>query len=182
MAVATALVLSSSLALLGGAAFFALALGFLTVGAARLRAAASTGLVVAIGGICLFTLAMDGPRPAAAVLLRLSALVIFAQVVTETTRASAMQDALVAALRPFERLPFVSAQKAGLALAIALRSLPRIEAAVRELREAREARGLKAGTLKLIVPLVARILRDARETADAIDARSWTGNTGNRRP
>lgn len=172
---ATVLLLVQSPWLLGLAAATALSLGLLVVGRQRLAAALSTGLVLAIAAIALFTLAVEGPRQALAVLLRLTSLVLFAQIVTETTRASAIQDAIVAALRPFEFLPFVSAKKSGLALAIALRSIPRLASAMHELREAREARGLDIGPHRLVIPLIARVLQDARETADAIDARSWTG-------
>ena len=175
MALASVLLLTRSPWLLGAAAALGGLAGLLVVGRDRLAALGSGGLVVAVAAVALFTWAVEGAEPALAVLFRLAGLILFAQLVTETTRASAVQDALVAALRPFERLPFVSAEKAGLALAIVLRSLPRLGAAVGELREAREARGLRVTPVRLVVPLIARILRDARETADAIDARSWGG-------
>lgn len=171
----TVLLLVQSPWLLGAAAAVASVVGILVVGTRRLAAVLSTGLVLAVAALALFTLALDGPRQAFAVLLRLCALILCAHLVTETTRASAIQDAIVAALRPVEFMPFVSAEKAGLAIAVALRSLPRLQAVLGELREARDARGLDIGIHRLVIPLIARILQDARETADAIDARSWTG-------
>jgi biotin transport system permease protein len=174
---ATGLLLLSSLPLLLAAlAAAALAAGLLL----DRRALASSfppALLVMLGVLGLFTLAIDGPAAAAAVLLRVTTLILLAQIVSATTRSSAIQDAIVRALRPFERLPFVSADKVGLSLAVALRTVPRIEGALHQLREAREARGLRPSSLRLILPLVARILRDARDTADAIDARAWTSNT-----
>ena len=175
MLLASALLVLRSPAILGAAAALGLLLGLLVVGPVRLRTAISTGLAVAIAAVAGVTLILEGPGPALNVRRRLAALVLVAELVTATTRAREVQDALVAALRPFERLPFVSAEKAGLALAIALRSLPRLRGVVHELREAREARGLSVSSPRLVVPLVARILRDARETADAIDARAWRG-------
>lgn len=173
MALATLLLLISSPEWLAAIAAAALALGLLTLGAGRLGAAFPLALVVSIAALSLFTLAFEGPRPAVAVVFRLAALVLLAHIVTRTTRASEVQDALVAALRPFEWLPFVSAEKAGLALALTLRSLPRLGGAVEELKEAREARGLSLSPVRLVIPLIARMLRDAREIAEAIDARSW---------
>lgn len=180
MCAATALLLARSPWPLAAAALLGLGLGLLVVGPGRLAATASWALALTVGAVALLTFAFEGPAPALAVLFRLLALILLAQVVTETTRASAVQDALVRALRPFERLPFVSAEKAGLALAIALRSVPRLGSALRELREAREARGLAIAPYRLVLPLIARILRDAREMADAIDARSWKAAEGPR--
>ena len=174
MALGTGLLMVHSLTALAMFAALGLGLGLIVLGPSRLRDGFPVTLVIAIVGLVLFTLAFEGPRPALAVVLRLFALVSFAHLVTATTRASEVQDALVAGLRPFERLPFVSAEKAGLALAITLRSLPRLAAALDELRQAQAARGLSVSPLRLLVPLVARTLRDAREVAEAIDARSWT--------
>ena len=172
-ALGTGLLLLQALPVLAAFAALGSGLGLLALGPRRLRDGFPTALVIAIAALALFTLAFEGGQPALAVVLRLVALVAFAHLVTATTRASAVQDALVAGLRPFERLPFVSAEKTGLALAITLRSLPRLAASLAELREAQAARGLAVSPLRLLVPLVARTLRDARDVADAIDARSW---------
>ena len=172
---ATLLLAIGWLPVLAAAALAALALCLLALGPVRLCEGVPLGLVLAVAGLVLFTLAVEGAYAALVVLARLSALVLFALLVTRTTRASAVQDAIVAGLRPFERLPFVSAEKVGLAIAIALRAIPRVGTAVAELREAREARGLKVGPVRLVVPLVVRILAEAREMAEAIDARSWSG-------
>ena len=174
-AIATLLLAIGWLPVLAVAALTALALCLFALGPMRLREGVPLGLVLAVAGLVVFTLAVEGTDRALVVLTRLSALVLFALLVTRTTRASAIQDAIVAGLRPFERLPFVSAEKVGLAIAVALRAIPRVGAAVAELREAREARGLKVGPVRLVVPLVVRILAEAREMAEAIDARSWSG-------
>lgn len=159
-AVAAALALAASLALLGARASLSLA---------------GSGLWLAVAAVVVLAAVFEGPDQAVLALFRIVALVVLAHLVTATTPAGAMQDALVAALRPFERLPFVSADKAGLALAVALRSLPRLKAAFAEIRDAQAARGLRAGPAVLLVPLVARVIRLAEETADAIDARCWSG-------
>ncbi|TDR87253.1 CbiQ family ECF transporter T component [Enterovirga rhinocerotis] len=179
---ATGLLLIQSAAVLGVASALVLLAGLLVLGPAGLSRAAGRWLVLTIGCLALLTLLIEGPERALVVLLRLSSLLVLAELVTGTTRASAIQDAIVAALRPFERLPFVSADKAGLALALALRSLALVRGMAEELREAQAARGLRASPSRLIIPLVARILREATETAEAIDARSWTGEKARSSP
>lgn len=174
MALATVLMLVQSPVLLGSAAIVALVLCLLVTGPAGIRAAIPVALVVTVVALVAFTLVVEGPRQALVVLLRLVALVLFARLVTASTRASEVQDAIVAGLRPFERLPFVSADKVGLAIAIALGAAPRLGGVLEELREARAARGLKVGPVRLVVPVIVRILADAREMADAIDSRSWS--------
>lgn len=173
MALGTGLLLLHAVPILAAFAALGLGSGLVVLGPARLRAGFPTALLIAIAALALFTVYFESGWSALAVVLRLLALVSFAHLVTATTRASEVQDALVAGLRPFDRLPFVSAEKAGLALAITLRSLPRLAATLAELRQAQAARGIAVSPLRLLVPLVARTLREAREVAEAIDARSW---------
>ena len=172
-----ALFLTASPPVLGMAAALCLAAALALTGARACREATSFGLVVIVLAVAAAASLSEGLGAGAASLFRMVSLLAAAHLVTATTRASDMEDALVAALRPFERLPFVSAASAGLAISLALRSVPRLRAAARDIRDAHAARGLRVSPVRLLVPLLARTLRDADTLSDAIEARGWTGRT-----
>ena len=92
--------------------------------------------------------------------------------VTLTTRVSDLLDTLVRLLAPL-RLAGFDPERAGLALALAVRSVPVIGAAAREVADARRARGLERSVRALAVPLVVRTVRHAERTGEALAARGF---------
>lgn len=110
------------------------------------------------------------------VVLRFAMLILMAALVTLTTRASAMIEALEAGLRPLRHMG-LSPGKISLALSLALRFIPVISDITQEVREAQRARGLHRNMLALAVPVVVRTLKMADDIADAIEARSYDAQT-----
>ena len=108
---------------------------------------------------------------AALVVLRIAALVLFAALVTLTTRSEALIESIETALRPFTRFG-VDPTKVGLAFSLALRFIYVIGQHVSDVRDAQRARGLGRNPIALVLPLVIRTLKTANEVADAIDART----------
>lgn len=113
-----------------------------------------------------------GPGAALVVVGTLVAAVAAACLVTLTTRVSELLDTLVRLLAPL-RLLRVDPERAGLTLALAVRSVPVIGAAAREVADARRARGLERSVRALAVPLVVRTVRHAERTGDALAARGF---------
>lgn len=130
------------------------------------------GLVWVLVAIGVFTVVFQSWQQAAAVLLRIAALVGLALAVTLSTRTSDLIAACERALLPLERLGWVNAGKISLAMALTLRFVPEIWRHYQEIREAQAARGLARHPLALIVPLIVRTLKRAQQVAQAIDARS----------
>lgn len=106
------------------------------------------------------------------VVLRFAMLILMAALVTLTTRASAMIEALEAGLRPLRHVG-LNPSKISLALSLALRFIPVISDITQEVREAQRARGLHRNILALAIPIVVRTLKMADDIADAIEARSY---------
>jgi len=119
-----------------------------------------------------FQLWTAGPRAALVVVGTLVVAVAAACLVTLTTRVSDLLDTLVRLLAPL-RLLRVDPERAGLALALAVRSVPVIGAAAHEVADARRARGLERNVRALAVPLVVRTVRHAERTGDALAARGY---------
>jgi len=130
------------------------------------------GLVWVLAAIGAFAVVFQGWLQAAAVLLRIGALVGLALAVTLSTPTSSLIAVCERALQPLQRLGLLDAGKVALALALALRFVPEIWRHYQEIREAQAARGLARHPLALIVPLVVRTLKRAQQVAQAIDARS----------
>lgn len=118
---------------------------------------------------------------AAAVGLRLAALILLAVVVTATTRASVLLDTLTRLLQPLRRLG-VNPEAVALALALTLRFVPMLAETAREVREAQWARGLDRHPLAVMMPLLVRALTMADSVAEAIDARTVEPPTREDRP
>lgn len=108
---------------------------------------------------------------AAALWLRLTALVCAAQIVTAAWSWSEITTALVAVLRPFDRLGLLDAERCAFTLMLAIRFVPVMLAEIAEIREAQALRGLDRSVFALAVPLGVRILSRADEIADAVDLR-----------
>ncbi|WP_370206949.1 energy-coupling factor transporter transmembrane component T family protein [Pararhodobacter marinus] len=109
---------------------------------------------------------------AAMVALRLAALLLFASLVTLTTRASDMIAAFERALFWLRPLG-VNPAKVSLALSLALRFIPVLGAITAEVREAQRARGLERSVIATAVPVIVRRLKMADDIADAIEARGY---------
>ncbi|HEV7368165.1 energy-coupling factor transporter transmembrane protein EcfT [Arenibaculum sp.] len=114
---------------------------------------------------------VDGWAAGFVAILRFAILIQLAALVTMTTRASAMIEAIEAGLRPLAVLG-IDPGKVSLALSLALRFIPVVSAVTREVREAQEARGLNRSIVALAVPVIVRTLKMADDVADAIEARS----------
>jgi len=165
------LFLTDNLALLGLAVAIGALLYFntgLPVGEAlkRLRPVVLTIIVVA-----LFSLIFNPIHVAVVTVLRLTALVLFAAVVTATTSIAAFIDEITALAAPLERVGLLRAADIGLAVGLVVRFVPEILDRYRAIREAHEARGIKIRITTALVPLIILTLRDADNIAAAIDAR-----------
>jgi biotin transport system permease protein len=165
------LFLTDNLALLGLAVAIGALLYFntgLPVGEAlkRLRPVVLTIVVVA-----LFSLIFNPIHVAIVTVLRLTALVLFAAVVTATTSIAAFIDEITALAAPLEKVGLLRAADIGLAVGLVVRFVPEILDRYRAIREAHEARGIKIRITTALVPLIILTLRDADNIAAAIDAR-----------
>ena len=106
------------------------------------------------------------------VISRIAAIVMFASLITLTTKTSDMLASLESALRPLKPLG-VNPEKVSLAISMVLRFIPVIATVASEIRDAQRARGLDRSILAMIVPLIIRTLKMADDVADAIEARSF---------
>jgi biotin transport system permease protein len=104
--------------------------------------------------------------------LRLSALVLAALVVSMTTPLTQMMQVVAWLLRPVERLGWIDADRVALGVGLTLRLIPELGVQWQDIREAQLARGLTPSPLTMAVPMILRTLRRADEIAEAIDARN----------
>jgi biotin transport system permease protein len=123
--------------------------------------------------LALATFYFDGARQAAALTLRIGAVVFLAAAITATTAISAFMDEITVLLQPLERAGIVRAADVGLALALVIRFVPEILDRYENIREAHRARGLPMRPLTLFAPLIILTLKDADTIAMAIDARGF---------
>lgn len=100
---------------------------------------------------------------------RVLTLVLLANLVTLTTRTSAMIDTIEKALRPLQPLG-VRPDRVGLLVAMTIRFIPVIREQAELVRAAQRARGIERSTVFLI-PLLIRTLRMADQVGEALDAR-----------
>ncbi|MDJ0931753.1 energy-coupling factor transporter transmembrane component T [Breoghania sp.] len=99
-------------------------------------------------------------------------LILFAALVTLTTRVSEMVEVIENALRPLARFG-VNPAKASLAILLSIWFLPVIAQKFQDVREAQDSRGLSASFMATAVPLIVRTLHMANDIAEALDARSY---------
>jgi biotin transport system permease protein len=121
--------------------------------------------------VAAFSLFFNPWSVAVVTVVRLSALTLFAAVVTATTDIAAFMDAISAAARPLERLGLARADDIGLAVALVIRFVPEIIGRQNAIREACQARGIPFRLWTGLVPLIILTLKDADNIAAAIDAR-----------
>ncbi|MBC7290036.1 MAG: energy-coupling factor transporter transmembrane protein EcfT [Actinotalea sp.] len=127
-------------------------------------------VLVTAGVIAAYQLWQRGPATAIEVGLDLVSLVLVATVVTATTRADRMLDALTRALRPLGRLG-VRPELVALALGLMIRTVPELARSTAQVRDAAQARGLDREPRAVLVPAALRAVGRARATGDALAAR-----------
>lgn len=115
---------------------------------------------------------LSGWGSALEAVLRLAVLLLLATLVSLTTRASDMLEALERALRPLARFG-VNPARLGLLLSLTLRFIPLMAEWLREIQEAQRVRGLESNPVAVLVPLLVKTLRTADTLAEAIDARCF---------
>ena len=115
---------------------------------------------------------VESPAIALEMMLRMSTLVIAAQLVSMTTPITQMMTVVEDVLSPLDRLGWVRAERVALACGLTLRLIPELALQWQDIREAQAARGLKPGVLTMLLPMLLRTMRRAEELAEAIDARS----------
>lgn len=111
-------------------------------------------------------------QAAVLVVTRIAAIVLFASLVTLTTKTSDLLAALERAMLPLRPIG-VNPEKVSLAISMVLRFIPVIATVAHEIRDAQRARGLDRSIVAMVVPLIIRTLKMADDVADAIDARSF---------
>lgn len=115
---------------------------------------------------------LSGLPTAAFVVIRLAALILLASLVTLTTRASDMIDAITRALG-FLRPLGVNPAKVGLAISLALRFIPVLSQITKDVREAQKTRGLERSVIATAMPVAIRTIKMADDISDAIEARGY---------
>jgi biotin transport system permease protein len=123
-----------------------------------------------VGIVAAFHAVTSGWERAAVFAGVIVSLVLLAALVTLTTRTTDMVDAVVHALRPLRRVG-VHPERAGLLIALGIRSVPVVVGLAEEVRDAQRARGLTASPRAFAVPLIVRSLRHADALGDALVAR-----------
>lgn len=111
-----------------------------------------------------------GPAVAVEVAVDLVTLVLAATVVTATTRADRMLDALTRALGPLRHLG-VRPETVALAVGLMLRAVPALAHVAARTRDAARARGLEREPRAVLVPAAVRAVGRARTTGQALAAR-----------
>ncbi len=123
-----------------------------------------------LGCVALFhTLASSWTR-AVVVVGAVLVLVLLANLVTLTTRTSALVDVVVNGAQPLRAFG-ANPERLGLLLALGIRSVPVVVEFATEIRDAQRARGLTADLRAFAVPLVVRSLRHADALSEALTAR-----------
>ena len=97
-------------------------------------------------------------------------LVLAAALVTLTTPATQLIDAVVRVLGPFRRFG-VDPDRVGLILTLGIRCVPLVADLAGQVREAQLARGTGTSWKAFAVPLIVRALRDADAMGEALVAR-----------
>ncbi|MBO1750204.1 energy-coupling factor transporter transmembrane protein EcfT [Actinotalea sp. BY-33] len=111
-----------------------------------------------------------GPAVGLEVGLDLVTLVLAATVVTATTRADELLDALVRGLGPLRRVG-LRPEVLAMAIGLMLRAVPGLLQTATEVREAARARGLERDPRATLAPAAVRAVARARSTGEALAAR-----------
>ncbi len=100
----------------------------------------------------------------------LVACLLLSRVLTMTTPANDLVDALVSAARPLDRVG-LSSERFGLAVALMLRSIPYLVDLFADVRTAARARGLERNWFALVTPVIVGAVAYAQRTGEALAAR-----------
>lgn len=128
------------------------------------------GLAIVLAVLFLVQWWGEGLQEATVGIGRVAASVLLAWTVSMTTRVAAMLRVLEVGLRPLQVIG-ASPERAALTVALAIRCVPLLVAAVRQADEARTARGARPSVSSLAVPVVVRSLRMADSLGEALAAR-----------
>ena len=114
-------------------------------------------------------LLLTGWENAVLVAERILILVLLANLITLSTRTSAMVSTIEAVLGPCRRFG-VQPERVGLVVAMTIRFIPVIKEQVDQVRDAQRARGTRRSTA-FLTPLLIKTLRLADGLGEALDAR-----------
>ncbi|UXN03440.1 energy-coupling factor transporter transmembrane component T family protein [Bartonella sp. HY406] len=107
-----------------------------------------------------------------AITLRLAILLLAANLINATTKASDMLDAFERFFMLFKPLG-ANPKKIALALSLTLRFVPVVKTIADDIYEAQKARGLERSFLALFIPLLIRIIKMGDDVAQAVLSRSY---------
>ncbi len=134
-----------------------------------------------------FLVSAAGLLDTAAILLRMTAIVLFLTLLTGIADTTDLVHAVEGILRPFQRL-HLPAHELALILAITMRFIPLLGQEMERLMKAQAARGGDFGRgrgltrvrrmMPLLIPLFLAALRRAEELALAMEARGYVGGRG----
>ncbi|MDA9412884.1 MULTISPECIES: energy-coupling factor transporter transmembrane component T family protein [unclassified Bradyrhizobium] len=122
--------------------------------------------------IFLFQLFTRDAVFAGLVVSRFVALLLLASLVTLSTPASSMIEAVEGSIGGLRRIG-INPAKVSLGLSLALRFIPVVAKITAEVREAQRARGLERSVIAVALPVIIRTLKMADDVANAIDARAY---------
>jgi biotin transport system permease protein len=105
-------------------------------------------------------------------ILRFTILILFATLMTLTTRVSEMIEAIERGLQPFQRFGIQPSQISFM-IALSIRLIPVLLEQVHQIQEAQQARGIDRPLITLFVPLCIKTLRMADDLSEAIEARCF---------
>ncbi|WP_342268326.1 energy-coupling factor transporter transmembrane component T [Candidatus Tisiphia endosymbiont of Empis tessellata] len=106
------------------------------------------------------------------VITRFATLLLFASLITLTTRISEMIDSLNEILILLSYVG-INHKKISLSLSLAIRFIPVIVSIFQEISVAQRTRGLERNFIATIIPTIIKILKTAKNIAEAIESRSW---------
>jgi len=157
---------------IGALALLVLALAATAVARVPVRATlvGLAPVLAGVAGLAAFQWWQQGAAVAIEVSADLLTLVVAAGVVTATTPADRMLDALERAARPLRHVG-LRPEILALSVALMLRTVPALLATMGEVRDAARARGLERDLRALLVPAAVRTVARARATGEALAAR-----------
>lgn len=135
-------------------------------------------LLAVVGGVQAVS---GGWSAGVVVTMRLLAMLLLADLVTMTTRMTAMMDALVPVLRLLRPLG-VNPRRVALSMALVLRFVPVLLASWHAREQAWKSRTHRRVPPRLVAAFVAEILQLADRVAEALDARGFDASAADRRP
>lgn len=135
------------------------------------RSVAIAPMIWVMGGLLLAYQLIWGAWPVGLMLVANLVVCLYAaRILTLTTPAPVLLDALVVAARPV-RLVGGSPERVGLAVALMVRSIPFLFGSFHDVRDAARARGLERNLLAQLTPVVVGAVAYARATGEALAAR-----------